>query len=442
MVIPALIGGFGNYVYPIELKTIDLILPRVNNFSYWVLPWSYLYLYIRLLLDNGPGTGWTFYPPLSSIGQPNYSTDLALISLHVSGVSSVSSRINFLTTGNEIRKEAIDWLLIGLFSWCIQVTTFLLVLRLPVLACGVTMNLFDRNANTGFFNQNQGGSVGIFQHLFWFFGHPEVYVLIAPAFGLVSLACQLMASKTELFSVKGLIRAIQGIGFVGCLVWAHHIFVIGIDGDSRAYFAVATMVIAIPTGIKVFSWLIRLYGILFFLNTVYLWCLNFVFLFTVGGLSGLVLSNATLDLFLHDTYYVVAHFHYVLSIGAVTGIFLGFFIFYSYMVRIILHALLSRRFFKSFFTGVNTTFFPLHIRGLQGHPRKYSTYTVFHSVWQKIRTFGSFLNLTSIRFFIFTFLECFKSFRLILFRYFKRTLENLYHLLVRGVFRKLLYPFK
>lgn len=253
IVIPALIGGFGNYVYPMELKALDLMLPRVNNFSYWVLPWSYIYLYVRMLLDNGPGTGWTLYPPLSSMGQPNYSTDLALISIHVSGVSSVSRRINFLRTGSEIRMEAMDWLLVGLFSWCMQVTTFLLVLTLPVLACGVTINLFDRNANTGFFNQNQGGSVGMFQHLFWFFGHPEVYVLIAPAFGLVSLACQLIASKLELFRVKGLIGAIQGIGFVGCLVWAHHMFVIGMDGDSRAYFSVATMVIAIPTGMKVFS---------------------------------------------------------------------------------------------------------------------------------------------------------------------------------------------
>ena len=432
MVMPALIGGFGNYVFPMELRVQDLMLPRVNNFSYWVLPWSYILLYIRLLLDIGPGTGWTLYPPLSSMGQPYYSTDLALISLHVSGVSSVSSRINFLTTGGETRKESLDWLLVGLFSWCMNITTFLLVLRLPVLACGVTMNLFDRNANTAFFNQNQGGSVGIFQHLFWFFGHPEVYVLIAPAFGLVSLACQLIAAKLELFSVKGLIRAIQGIGFVGCLVWAHHMFVIGMDGDSRAYFAVATIVIAIPTGMKVFRWLMSLYGIIFFLNTVYTWCLNFVFLFTVGGLSGLVLRNATLDLFLHDTYYVVAHFHYVLSIGAVTGIFLGFFIFYRYITRVILQRLLRRSFFKGFFAGVNTTFLPLHIRGLQGHPRKYSTYTIFHSVWQKISTCGSFINLTRISFFIYMFLECYKSFRAMVLTFWKSSLELLEHLLGTG----------
>lgn len=209
-------------------------------------------------------------------------------------------------------------------------------------------------------------------------------------------------------------------------------FVIGMDGDSRAYFAVATIVIAIPTGMKVFRWLMSLYGIIFFLNTVYTWCLNFVFLFTVGGLSGLVLRNATLDLFLHDTYYVVAHFHYVLSIGAVTGIFLGFFIFYRYITRVILQRLLRRSFFKGFFAGVNTTFLPLHIRGLQGHPRKYSTYTIFHSVWQKISTCGSFINLTRISFFIYMFLECYKSFRAMVLTFWKSSLELLEHLLGTG----------
>lgn len=217
-------------------------------------------------------------------------------------------------------------------------------------------------------------------------------------------------------------------------------FVIGMDGDSRAYFAVATMVIAIPTGIKVFRWLISLYGMILFMNTVYLWCLNFVFLFTVGGLSGLVLRNATLDLFLHDTYYVVAHFHYVLRMGAVTGIFLGFFMYFRYITRIMLQGLLSRRFFKGFFAGVNTTFMPLHVRGLQGHPRKYSTYTQFHRVWQKIRTLGSFINITSICFFRYMFLECVKRFRLLIFSFFRYPFELLLHIFARGLFSKSFMP--
>lgn len=433
-VIPALIGGFGNYLFPLELSSLDLVLSRVNNFSYWALPWAFIYLYFSSLLDSGPGTGWTLYPPLSSWGQPNYSTDLALISIHVSGVSSVSRRVNFLGTGNETRKEAVDWVLIGLFSWCIQITVFLLVLRLPVLACGVTMNLFDRNANTGFFNQNQGGRVRMFQHLFWFFGHPEVYVLIAPAFGLVSLACQLLSAKLELFRVKGLIGAIQGIGFVGCLVWAHHMFVIGIDGDSRAYFSTATMVIAIPTGMKVFSWLMSLFGLVLFSRILILWSLCFVFLFTVGGLSGLVLRNSSLDLFLHDTYYVVAHFHYVLRMGAVVGIFLGFFMLFSYVFRLVLNGLLGSSYFKKFFFGVNTTFFPLHLRGLQGHPRKYSTYTFFHRFWQKVRTVGSVINLVGVCFFIYFFYECFISFRALVFSFFKYFFESFFHKLVISLF--------
>nr|ACV96749.1 cytochrome c oxidase subunit I [Pratylenchus vulnus] len=432
-IMPGLIGGFGNYLYPIVLGAPDLLLGRINNFSYWVLPKSFFFLFLSLIIGSGAGTGWTLYPPLSSEGHPDLSTDMVLVSIHFSGLSSITSSTNFMATGQEMRQGGVALDLISLFSWCINITVFLLVLSLPVLACGVTMNLFDRNMNTGFFNQSKGGSLGMFQHLFWFFGHPEVYVLIAPAFGLVSLACQVMGSKWELFSTKGLIGAVQGIGFVGCLVWAHHMFAIGMDGDSRAYFSSATMVIAIPTGMKVFSWLMSLYGFMFFGSVVLNWAVCFVFLFTLGGMSGLLLSNASLDLYLHDTYYVVAHFHYVLSMGAVVGIFLGIFMFFSNAIRLALQSLLSGAFFKKFFIGVNITFFPLHLGGLQGHPRKYSSHALAYSVWQRVSSVGAWLNMGGLVFFTYIMYEVVASFRLLVWSYMKTMVTCFcYHLSMIG----------
>ena len=434
-IIPGLIGGFGNYLYPIETQRLDLLLGRINNFRYWVLPKRFFFLFLSLIIGSGAGTGWTLYPPLRREGHPDLSTDMVLVSIHFSGLRRITSRTNFIATGQEIRQGGVDWTLLGLFSWCINITVFLLVLSLPVLACGVTINLFDRNRNTGFFNQRMGGSLGIFQHLFWFFGHPEVYVLIAPAFGLVSLACQVIGSKWELFRTKGLIGAVQGIGFVGCLVWAHHMFAIGIDGDSRAYFSRATIVIAIPTGIKVFSWLIRLYGFIFFGSVVLNWAVCFVFLFTLGGISGLLLRNASLDLYLHDTYYVVAHFHYVLRIGAVVGIFLGIFIFFRNAIRLALQSLLSGAFFKKFFIGVNITFFPLHLGGLQGHPRKYRSHALAYRVWQRVSSVGAWLNIGGLVFFTYIIYEVVASFRLLVWRYIKTMVTCFcYHLRIIGYF--------
>lgn len=304
---------------------------------------------------------------------------------------------------------------LSLFIWCLVITVLLLLLRLPVLAGGITINLRDRNVNTNFFDRNSGGNILIFQHLFWFFGHPEVYVLIAPAFGLVRITSIFITGKSELYGEKGIILAIISIGFIGCLVWAHHIFTVGIDHDSRAYFSAATIVIAIPTGIKVFSWLITLYGINFNIKNILIqWIYGFIFIFTVGGLSGLILSNASLDIFLHDTYYVVAHFHYVLSIGAVFGLFIGVFTFYGFITGLSLNKILVDTFSKSFFIGVNLTFFPIHFAGLQGQPRKYIRYTNNFLIYQSISTLGSFLRIFSLFFFIYLIIESLIRFRLIL----------------------------
>lgn len=374
-------------------------------------------IFFSIILDVGRGTGWTLYPPLSIDGHLGRSTDLLFFSLHISGISSLISRINFISTIHEIRNFFKNFEKVGLFTWCIFVTVFLLLLSLPVLASGITINLTDRNINTNFFDRNSGGNVIIFQHLFWFFGHPEVYVLIAPAFGLVRITSIGLVGKKFLYREKGIIVAILCIGFIGCLVWGHHIFTVGLDHDSRAYFSGATIVIGIPTGVKVFSWLITIYGIkINKLNLILHWAFGFIFIFTVGGLRGLILRNAHLDIFLHDTYYVVAHFHYVLSIGAVFGLFIGVFKFYIYFLGLIYNQILADAFFKRFFIGVNITFFPIHFRGLQGQPRKYVSYRNEFIFWQNISTIGSFLSIFRIFFFIYIIIESRISHRVVLWR--------------------------
>nr|YP_009122964.1 cytochrome c oxidase subunit I [Meloidogyne enterolobii]AJK90848.1 cytochrome c oxidase subunit I [Meloidogyne enterolobii] len=425
MVMPGLIGGYGNFFFPILISCMDLFLPRVNNMSYWFLPGSLILLMFSFFIDSGSGTGWTLYPPLMVDGQPGRSTDLVIFSLHFSGVSSISSGINFLSTCHEMRLDIKTLEIMSLFVWCMIITVFLLVLSLPVLASGITMGLSDRNFNTGFFDSNMGGNILMFQHLFWFFGHPEVYVLIAPAFGLVSMVMVLLSSKKDLYGRKGMILAIMSIGFIGCLVWGHHMFTVGMDHDSRAYFSSATMIIAIPTGMKVFSWLMTLYGTKLNNNNLFLWVMGFIFMFIVGGLSGLVLSNAGLDIFLHDTYYVVAHFHYVLSMGAVFGVFLGFFFSYGFMFGLNLNSILVKSFFYFFFLGVNMTFFPMHFSGLQGQPRKYISYSSDYLFWQMIASLGSLMSLFSIFLLIYLIMESLIVFRLLIFDLFSFSMINL-----------------
>lgn len=415
IVIPGLIGGFGNYLIPLLIKTLDLLLGRLNNFSFWILPFSITFILVSIGTDIGRGTGWTLYPPLSTDGHLGRATDFIFFSLHIAGVSSLARRINFIGTNHEIRSLREIWRKISLFNWCLVITVLLLLLSLPVLAGGITINLIDRNINTNFFDRNSGGNILIFQHLFWFFGHPEVYVLIAPAFGLVRLTSIFKTGKSELYREKGIIIAIWSIGFIGCLVWAHHIFTVGLDHDSRAYFRAATIVIAVPTGIKVFSWLITLYGIkLRIKNPLDLWIYGFIFIFTIGGLRGLVLRNARLDIFLHDTYYVVAHFHYVLSIGAVYGLFIGFFTFFNFIIGLSLNLIILDIFTKGFFIGVNITFFPIHFAGLKGQPRKYIRFNSEFSIYQVVSTFGSFITIFSIFTFIYIIIESLISFRIII----------------------------
>jgi len=396
-VIPVAIGGFGNWILPLMLSSFDMIFPRLNNLRFWILPPALRCLIGRILREGGSGTGWTFYPPLRSIlGHGGSSVDFRIFSLHLAGVGRILRRINFMTTFWSFRGSDVNFDSVRLFVWRVVVTSFLLLSSLPVLAGGITILLFDRNLRTSFYDPSGGGDPVLFQHLFWFFGHPEVYALILPAFGVLRHTIVFLTGKKEVFGHLGMVYAIIGIGFLGCVVWAHHMFTVGLDLDTRAYFSSATIIIAVPTGIKIFRWAARLIGSPMFWNPLTLWVLGFLFLFTVGGVTGIVLRNRTLDVLLHDTYFVVAHFHYVLSLGAVFGVLLGFTLWMPIFTGFNFRNLLVRGVFWLLFIGVNLTFFPIHFLGLNGIPRRYRDFPDFFSGWNRVCRFGRILRIAAM----------------------------------------------
>ncbi|MEM6487235.1 MAG: cytochrome c oxidase subunit I [Pseudomonadota bacterium] len=404
VVIPALFGGFGNYFMPLQIGAPDMAFPRLNNLSYWLFTAGSTLAILSVFVPGGngqmgSGIGWVLYAPLST-REDGMSTDFAIFAVHLSGASSILGAINIITTFLNMRAPGMSMMKVPLFAWSIFITAFMILLALPVLAGAITMLLTDRNFGTAFFDPAQGGDPGLYQHILWFFGHPEVYILIVPAFGIISHVISTF-SKKPIFGYTGMVFAMVGIAVLGFVVWAHHMYTVGMSKNAQAYFMLATMVIAVPTGIKIFSWIATMWGGVLDLRTPMLWAIGFLFLFTVGGVTGIVLSQAGIDRAYHDTYYVVAHFHYVMSLGAVFGIFCGIYYWIGKMSGRQYPELYGKIHFWSMFIGANITFFPQHFLGRQGMPRRYIDYPEAFALWNYVSTIGAFISMASFLFFLY-----------------------------------------